>query len=272
MRETACNIFMEKDKTELESFMGELGNAGNADPMNAQQEDPFAGLEKKPEEVIDEEEKEEKPLPFNKDPKIQKFIEKEISKRLENFRPETPQAKQEEDSFKETIDAFTAIIGNDTPEKVNALNTLAKSLNSLDQRASSRAIAELENIRNEEVQADQEAEQELEDAFENIEETFDVDITSNNAIAKKTRQEFVSFVEKIAPKDENGEVREYPDFNSAWETFSEMKKSTAQPNRAKDLASRSMRQSVETKEQVATPTRSSTPFGNSEAFIESLSG
>jgi len=147
----------------------------------------------------------------------------------------------EEDSFKETIDAFTSIIGNDTPEKVSALNALRKSLNSLDERASEKAMAKLDEIRSREYQEDKEAEDELNNAFEAIEDNYDVDITSNTAQATKTRQEFVSFVEKIAPKDRDGNIIDYPDMNSAWETFSEVRK--VQPNRSKEIASRSMARS-----------------------------
>jgi hypothetical protein len=252
---------MDKDKTELDAFLGDLSNTSSEELKP--QEEPF---EKQPAEQ-EEEVVEEKPLPFNKDPKVQKFIEKEISRRLADFRPEAPTTQKEEDSFKETIDAFTAIVGNDTPEKVNALNALKNSLNSLDQRASQKAIDALQNIQNEEAEADAEAVNELEEAFDNIENTFDVDITSNNAIAKKTRQEFVSFVERIAPKDRNGDIVDYLDMVQAFETFSEIKKSTATPSRAKDLASRGMRNSAETT--VSGPQGRST-FAEAERFIENL--
>jgi hypothetical protein len=253
---------MDKDKTELESFLGDLSNTSSEELKPA--EDPFNQIEKKEEE----EPEIEKPLPFNKDPKVQKFIEKEISRRLADFKPEVSRETQsEEDSFKDVIDSFTTVIGNDTPEKVSALNALKKSLSSLDQRASQKAIEQLESIRNEEVQADKEAEDELENAFDNIEETFDVDITSNNPIAKKTRQEFVAFVEKIAPKDRYGDIVDYPDMNSAWETFSNIKKSTAQPNRAKDLASRGMRNSAET---TSGDIKGRSTFAEAERYIENL--
>ncbi len=254
---------MEKETSAVKSFLGELEETKN--PFEEAPENPFEETEvvAPKEEVVEE----EKPLPFNKDPKIQKFIEKEISKRLENFKTEAPREVQtEEDSFKDVIESFTTVIGNDTPEKVNALNALKKSLSSLDQRASQKAIEQLESIKADEVRADQEAEQELQDAFENIEESFDVDITSNNPLAKKTRQEFVGFIEKIAPKDRNGDIVDYPDMNSAWETFSEMKKATATPNRAKELASRGMSRSAET---TTVPTRKPT-WDAADDYIASL--
>ena len=133
------------------------------------------------------------------------------------------------------ISSFTAIIGNDTPEKVNALNALKNSLGRLDEKSAQRAEDRIMEIAQREQQAEAEATDELETALEGIEENFDVDFSN-----QKLRSEFVTFVEKIAPKDRNGDVIDYPDMQSAWETFSTIQKSSQQPNRAKGLASRSM--------------------------------
>jgi len=249
---------MDKDKTELDAFLGDLSNTSSEDLK--QSEDTFETKE----ETVEEPEI-EKPLPFNKDPKVQKFIEKEISRRLADFTPEVKETTQVPNT--RVDDVLTRLIGNDTPEKVSMIKEFKEILLEGTQQAKAEAIAELESRQNANVQADQEAEEELESAFENIEENFDVDITSNNPIAKKTRQEFVAFVEKIAPKDRNGDIVDYPDMNSAWETFSDIKKSTAQPNRAKDLASRGMRNSAETTSSV--PQGRST-FAEAERFIENL--
>lgn len=228
---------MEKDKTAVEQFL-----SGTEESLFEKPSDPFeTPLHSEAEPT------EEKPLPFHKDPKIQKFIEKEISKRL--TREETPRRETETvDDFKEVIDSFSTIIGNDTPEKVKALDALKRSLVSLDSKAVTRAEERIEEIRSQEDAADREAEEELYDAFETIEDNYDVDLTSQRG--SKLRSEFVTFVERIAPKDRNGNVIDYPDMNSAWETFSEIKKSTAQPSRAKELANRSMSRST-----TATPTQ-----------------
>lgn len=259
---------MAKDNEEVsavQKFLGEVGTEGDKNAFQENSEDPFA----KPEVATQEEEvKEEKPLPFNKDPKVMKFIEKELDRRLKDYvvTEEKPKPQGEEE-FKDVMDSLTTAIGNDTPEKVSALNAFQKALTGLDKRASEKAIAHLEEIQQREVRADKEAEQELETAFENIEETFDVDITSNNASAKKTRQDFVAFIEKIAPKDRNGDILDYPDMQSAWETFTEIKKSNPTPNRAKDLASRGMARSAEAS--VGSP-QSRTTWQQADDFISSL--
>lgn len=225
---------MEKDP--IQDFLGEHQQEVN--PFEENLKDPFENIR---EEKV-EEPQEEKPIAFNKDPKIQKFIEKEINKRLENLKPSepTPVTQQDDDDY------YVRLIGNDTPEKLAMIREAKardeKMLNLAEERAFGRLTKEQQAV----IEADQEAERELENAFESIEESYDVDISSNNPIAKKTRQEFVSFVEKIAPKDRNGNIVEFPDMQNAWETFSEIKKSTQQPSRAKDLASRSLNRSAET--------------------------
>ena len=226
---------MENEQSAVSKFLGETN-----ENMFEQPKDNMFGqetIEPKQEEKVED----EKPLPFHKDPKVLKFIEKEVAKRTE--RQDTKETlKAEEDEFKDVIESFTAIIGNDTPEKVRALNDLQKALNGSSKKAAELAEQKINEIRNREDEADRKAEEELDNAFDEIEETYDVDLSKN----PKLRSEFVSFVEKIAPKNRDGEIVDYPDMNSAWETFSEIKKSTAQPSRAKELANRGMQRSAET--------------------------
>lgn len=234
---------MENKDSAVRNFLGETELEVN--PFEENLKDPFT-QEETPEET--NEEVEEKPLPFHKDPKIQKFIDKEISKRLAEIQPNetekfTRENTQEND---EVTDVLVRLIGNDTPEKLSMVKEFKNVLEKGTQRAKQEAIEELNARQYAEVKADQEAQQELETAFENIEETFNVDISSNSPLAKKTRQEFVTFVEKIAPKDRNGDILDYPDMISAFETYQDMKKATSQPSRAKELASRGMSRSAET--------------------------
>ncbi len=250
---------MDKEQSAVESF---LKGTEEQSVSFEQPNDPFEKeIEQKESPVV--EEKEEKPLPFHKDPKVQKFIDKELERRLKDFKPEVSKEVQTEDEFKDVIDSFTTVIGNDTPEKVNAINALRKSLTSLDEKAVRRAEEKIEEIRDREESMDREAEEELEEAFSTIEDTYDVDLSSQKA--SKLRQEFATFVEKIAPK-RNGEIVDYPDMNSAWETFSEIKKATAQPSRAKELASRSMIRSADTS--IKTPER--VDWNKVDEFMDTL--
>lgn len=233
---------MEEKDNVLKNFLDEFSDKEEVNPFEDNLKDPFA----KEESAETIENKEEKPLPFNKDSKVQKFIEKEISKRLADLKPmETVQKVIEEKGEDKVTDVLTRLIGNDTPEKLAMVREFKSILGDLKGEARSEALAEIESRNQAQVQADMAAEQELKDAFDFIEENYSVDLSSNAPTAKKVRQEFVSFVERIAPKDRNGNIVDYPDMTSAWETFSEMKKATAPVSRAKELASRSMSRSAE---------------------------
>ncbi|HSV94509.1 MAG TPA: hypothetical protein VLH94_00825, partial [Spirochaetia bacterium] len=72
-----------------------------------------------------------------------------------------------------------------------------------------------------------------------------VDITSKDPLARKLRGEFVEFIKRVAPKNSDGEVIEFPDFEETFKVFQESRKSAPQNNRKKDLASRSMNPSKE---------------------------
>lgn len=208
--------------------------------------------EQSTEETGEVEEQEEKPLPFHKDPKVQRYVEKQINKALEGVKPSSAEAQFRESvssDVKEVIEAFTLIIGNDTPEKVQALAKLEKTLNGSDERASQKAIERFKQEQQELIQKqaemDAKAQEELDTYFDEIEETYDVDLSSNSASAKAMRSQFIDYVRKIAPKDENGEVTGFPDLVASFEEFQERNKRPT-PTRAKELANRGMARSSDT--------------------------
>ncbi len=232
---------MSNGKSAIEEFLNENGSQ---DSFENKDKNPFADMEIPQEEVpkVEEKEEEEKPLPFHQDPKVQRYIEKQVAKLTANMTPREEQKFREEVSESDDlVGAFTNIIGNDTPEKVHALKMLKKTISDLEEKAQ----APLRQIEAEQ-RAEQEAIKELEDGFESVEETFNVDITSNTPQARKTRTEFVEFIEKIAPKDSNGDVIEYPDFQETFRLFQDLSKKTVPSNaRNRQLAARSMAPSSE---------------------------
>ena len=224
-----------------DDFLGDLKEKADKDPFKPEEEDPFASLNK--EEVKMEEEEpvekvEEKPLPFHKDPRVQKYIEKEISKRI----PESTAEEEKEDYFDGVISAFTKLVGNDTYEKVEALNTLKNSLEDLDRRAAERAIKHLESIQQQEQAIEAEYDEKLSDGFETIEEETGIDLYAPQN--KKLRIQFIDFVEKVAPK-ENGEISELPDIAETFKAFAATKRTSSQTQKSKDMASRTMERSGE---------------------------
>lgn len=231
------------EKEAVDEFLAGL-NEPEVDPFKNEAGDPFKKSESIQKEEVEDTEEEERPLPFHKDPKVQRYIEKEIAKKISTIQPtETERFVRETTNDKDEADEIlTRIIGNDTPEKKAAVADFKRYLASLEEKGASRAIQQLEYQQQEELQAEVEAQDELSQGFENVEETFGVDITSNTPLARKTRNDFIDFIKRVAPKNEDGEVVGYPDFEQTFQLFQENTKRPTN-SRAKDLAARSMSRS-----------------------------
>ena len=202
---------------------------------------PFA-TENKGKDEGDKKE-DDKPLPFHQDPKVQRFIAKEVEKRLGERPTETERFVEEtKDEGDEVSDILTRIIGNDTPEKLSAIKDFKRVLGNLEEKGAQKALAQLEEQAYEERKAEVEAQNELVDGFQGIEDAFDVDITSNSPQARKERSEFVDFIKRVSPKDEDGQVIQFPDLEETYKLFKETNKPESN-TRAKELSSRSMARS-----------------------------
>lgn len=251
---------MDKNQSAIDSFLGKFGNDQEPEDVfeNKEDIDPFATDSN--DDVVEEPiEKKEKPLKFNDDPKVQKYVSKEIAKAIDAYKDSLPKEQKSEVKDEDTtsvVEAFAVIIGNDTPEKVNALKSLERALGNVDSRASQKAVERLEQLQRQSSQDDLEAERELEEGFEAVEEHYDVTFT------KASRAQFAEYLERIAPKDSKGNVRDYPDFVNAYEDFAERQKRAKAPDRSRQVASRSMSGNREASE----PERKMT----TDEFMESL--
>lgn len=187
-----------------------------------------------------EKEEDEKPLPFHKDPKIQRYIEKEVEKALKDRPSEEKKFRQE---VKDEIDlppALVKLVGNDTEEKREALHALAKHLDSLTDRAKEKFIEEMRQQEREQQARDQAALDELNAGFEAIEDQFGIDVHADS----KQRDAFLEYLRKVSHKNADGEVDQFADIPAAWEAFQANQKPTA--SRAKELASRGLARSNDT--------------------------
>ncbi len=235
---------MPNDKTAVEEFLGDIGKP-QEDPFKSP--DPFA-----PQEEVEEGDKvaveeDSKPLPFHKDPKVLRFIEKEVGKRISQNQPAQEFRPSQQTETDEVTAVLERIIGNDTPEKQQGVRDLRKVLGNMEEKAAQAAVSRLDAQEQEQLEQERAVQAQLDDSFEEIEETFNVDLSSNTAQARKNRSEFVDYVRKIAPKDENGEVSSFPDLPAAWEEFQERSKRAAPTNsQAKALASRGVARSTDT--------------------------
>lgn len=222
---------MPQEKSEVSDFLEVLN--GNKEPFQ--------------EEVIEQEEEgkddggENKPIPFHKDPKVLKFIEKEVEKRAETFK--TSAEKQFRQEVKEELNlpsSFVTLIGNDTAEKQQVLKDLSNYFGSLKGEAKQEFLAEMQEKERIQKAKDDAVANELTSGFEQIEEEYGVDLSAN----PKQRAAFVDYLRKVSHKNAEGEVDQFADIPATWELFQEKTK-PAPASRAKELASRGMTRSTD---------------------------
>lgn len=229
-------------KSEVDSFLEEVGNSEvKADPFESEA-DPLVPREKVEKGDLGKGSEDGEKVPFHKDPKVQRFIEKEISKRLKDVKPAP--AAPTGDTVDQGEEILTRIIGNDTPEKVRAIKDFKTYLSGLEEKGAQKALSQLQEQADAEKAEEAKAQEELVTAFDAIEEEFGVDLTSNSPTARKERNDFVDFIKRISPKDADGNIIQYPDLQETWSIF----KSSKAPDtkrRAKDIATRSMDRSTD---------------------------
>lgn len=251
----------------VDEFLGDLANNGSQDPFSQTPDDLFeAPQEPKKDESL-EEEKVEKPVPFHKDAKIQRMIERQVEKRLAERTVETPVREEKQDSESPYGDILKEIIGDDTPEKRNAIDKFNRTFLDREERIAGSIRQESAQEAQAEAQAEAEADDTLANGFENIEESFGVDLYAPEN--KKLKGQFIDFIKKVAPKDADGEIADFPDIEGTFETFQSLRQRNSQTERGKDLASRS----IERGSNSAAPTLKEQPtFDNLDSLFEKMTG
>lgn len=128
------------------------------------------------------------------------------------------------------------IYGTETPEGREATELLKLALKGVGEEAKRSAVEEFkaEQARmNEEVRR---RESELDMMLEEIEDEHNVDLTSSASEA--TRKGFLKLLEKMSPKDKEGNIIQFADHTAVWEMYASQ--SSKKENPARQLSSRSM--------------------------------
>lgn len=253
------------DETKVDEFLGDLANNGTSDPFSETPDELFETKEEsKKEEVI--EEKVEKALPFNKDPKIQRFISKEVEKKLAE-RVEKPVVESKVESESPYGDILKEIIGDDTPEKRNAIDKFNRTFLEREEKIAGRSLDAINAERQAEIQAEAEADETLASGFEGIDEEFGVDLYAPEN--KKLKGQFIDYIQKIAPKDAQGEISDFPDIRGAFETFQSIRQRPSQTGKGKELAANS----IERGSNSPAPTNQEpVTFDNLDGIFDKMSG
>jgi hypothetical protein len=146
-------------------------------------------------------------------------------------RTEAAKAVTEESDY---IKSLEKIWGTETPEAQIATDLLKKAVVGARDDAEQRAFARLQELQRTEAQEERQADTELDNMIDDIEDTYSVSLTEPQEKA------YFQLLVKMSPKDKEGRVSEYADPHAVWEVFQEKLQSKKPDTRAKDLSSRSM--------------------------------
>lgn len=144
----------------------------------------------------------------------------------------TEAQKFSRESAPEVDETIARIYGTNTPEAAEATALLTKALARAEDRATEKALTRFKEEQAKERAAVDQENKTLDSMIEEIEDE------SRTTVDAPTRKAFFSLLERLSPKDVNGEVKEYADHHAVWEELQARRQ--PQNTRAKDLASRSM--------------------------------
>ena len=164
-----------------------------------------------------------------------------LAARIETL-SEVQKFTQETTKTGEVPHEWIALYG-DTPEARRAWEMEERLISRAKEEAKNEALEEFENRQNKVVQEQKQYESLIDSELESLEDTYNVDLTSNAPSARKARREFLELVQSLSPKDEAGNIADYADFGSTFEVYQKTRqseKSSETSNKQKELASRSM--------------------------------
>lgn len=125
------------------------------------------------------------------------------------------------------------IYGNQTPENAEATNLLINALKEVEKSSTTKALDQFREEQRKERDSLRKEEQSLDGMIEDIEDEYNV------TLDEPTQKAFFTLLEKLSPKDSDGEIIAYADHSAVWEELKSRRQ--ASPNtRAKDVATRSM--------------------------------
>lgn len=138
-----------------------------------------------------------------------------------------------------------AIFGTDTAEKLAATNILKEALSGMSEKAKKAALEEIDSREQEETGAQKEADDEVDDMLDRVEDDYKLDMSDEN-----TRRGFITLMEKMSPKyKDTDDIKEFADPDAVAEAYLALQKRSGS-SRARELADRSMTRSGESQPSV----------------------
>jgi hypothetical protein len=143
------------------------------------------------------------------------------------------QRLQKETEPSEYLKKVERIYGTDSPEATAATQLLSEALTGLEERATERALKAIREEQAKAQEATQKEERTLDSFIEQIEDEHNVTFTP------EMEKGYFQLMEKLSPKDNDGNIIAYADPESTWELYKER---TKKENPSKAIASRAMSQ------------------------------
>lgn len=223
---------------ELKQFLGGLETDQQADI------DPFAHVQ--PQDSEQEPQPEQKPeenedaVMHAKNRRERRLLEKLEAERQSSIRlneelrqEREARQRQEASEAGDYLKDVERIYGTESPEAREATEILKRTLLGLKESAKQEALQEIQQRQEVETRAVKEAESMLDDMVDEIEEVYGL------ALTEQQQSDFYRLLERMSPKDRDGNILYYADHIAVWEDYQTRLK--AQTNTAaRDLASRSM--------------------------------
>ncbi len=151
-------------------------------------------------------------------------------------------SKYENVMSSEADERLTQIFGDDTPEKKALSKLFTDILKENKEVAKREALEAFESKADQEKKAVESESKKIDDEIDYLEETYGVDLTSDSSGAKKLRNSLIDMVEKLSPKDKDGNIIDYADFDATFQLI----QAKPDPSRNKELGSRTMQNSKAT--------------------------
>ena len=156
----------------------------------------------------------------------------QLSQRLEAMSGAQRAMTEEEADYLKSVER---IYGTDSPEAEMATNLLKQAFNGVLNDAEQRAYQRLMQEQESQVSAVREAEEEIDYIVDEIMDTYGVDLSPEQEVS------YLQLMERMSPKDRNGEVIGLADPHAVWEVFTERSNPRSNAgSQARDLASRSL--------------------------------
>lgn len=224
---------------EQQEFLKSLEQKEGADvleaPLNPEAVTPEAKTDAEDPEKVAEEVKNRRHRRLEGKLKDEREANIAMAARLETI--SEAQKFRSENEPSDYVKQIERIYGTNSPEAAEATELLKNALKSVEDRATERAVTTLREEQAAVQAAQRKEEKRLDDMAEDIEDQFNVDLTS--PAAAEVRKGFYRQLERMSPKDSDGNITEYADHVAVWEDYQARTKK--QPdNRAKALSSRSM--------------------------------